>query len=513
MTVAFEATSLGPPPALDLRRTVERRQIDLDAGIEPAFTAHGAATANVQRIFADGALCITTGQQPGLLTGPLYTVYKALSAAALAQVLESKLERPVVPVFWVAGDDHDFAEANHLHLTTAANTVERVTLRQRDQAAQQPPLYREPVGHDIRQVMETVARETPETEYKSEIIDWLQRHYRESADLATAFGDSMAELLGRHGVVVFNPTHPAAKKSMAQWCVKALANAPDINAALVERATMLEEDGFTVPIAVGDGATTVMIESSMGRDRLVLDGDGFTARRSGERWSLDELEKVARSEPERLSANVLLRPVVEAATIPTLAYVAGPGELKYLSQADPIYRALDVEPQERVARWAGRVVEARVTKVLNKYGIAADDLNAPEGQLEARLLRDEMPSDAVRAIANLRSALNTEYESLAAAASGIDSTLEKPVHSAGHNALRGVADVEKRIISQLKKQNEIVVQQLAKARISLFPLGKPQERVLNIVPFLVRYGPSFIDSAYESCLEWAGALETTSSQA
>ncbi|MEJ2240350.1 MAG: bacillithiol biosynthesis BshC, partial [Gemmatimonadales bacterium] len=144
-----------------------------------------------------------------------------------------------------------------------------------------------------------------------------------------------------------------------------------------------------------------------------------------------------------------------------------------------------------------------------KYRVSADDLNAPEGQLEARLVRDDMPRDAAEAIATLRSAIQKEYERLSAAGSAIDSTLKKPIQSAGHTALRGVADTEKRIVSQLKKQNEIVVQQIAKARVSLFPLGKPQERVLNVVPYLIRYGSSFIDSAMERCTEWTERLEST----
>ncbi|MEJ2237902.1 MAG: bacillithiol biosynthesis cysteine-adding enzyme BshC, partial [Gemmatimonadales bacterium] len=352
MNLDFRSTDLGPRPAFDVRKTAERRALEIDPNLRAAFTARGAAEANLGRIFTDGALCVTTGQQPGLLTGPLYTIYKALSAAALAHVMQRLLQQPVVPVFWVAGDDHDFAESNHLHLLTMANTVERLTLRERDQAAPQLPLYREELGGDIERVLETVAKETPDTEYKAETIDWLRRHYRPETDMASAFGHALAELLGRHGIVVFNPTHPEAKRVMAQWFVRALEDAGDIDAALAVYARELGTRGSPVPIEVGDGATTVMIESRLGRDRLIMNGDHFVARRSGEEWSVDELRGLARSEPQRLSANVLLRPVVEAAALPTLAYVGGPGELNYLPQADPIYEALDVEPQERVARWA-----------------------------------------------------------------------------------------------------------------------------------------------------------------
>jgi len=158
------------------------------------------------------------------------------------------------------------------------------------------------------------------------------------------------------------------------------------------------------------------------------------------------------------------------------------------------------------------VVEGRIAKVLDKYDIAASELDAPEGQLEARLVRDQMPDDASRALGSLRKALDQDYDLLGKAVAEVDNTLQKPVQAARHNALRSLADVEKRLISQLKKRNDTVVQQLQKARVNLMPLGKPQERVLNAVQYLIRYGPAFIDLSYGCCIEWASRLDTSRSQ-
>lgn len=299
---------------------------------------------------------------------------------------------------------------------------------------------------------------------------------------------------------------------MAPWLVRALEQAEAIDTALAERAAQLEAAGRLTPIRTGGGATTVMIEASLGRDRLMHNGASFETRRSGEQWSLAELRRIAATEPQRLSPNVLLRPVVEAAILPTVAYVGGPGEIAYLPQSDPVYRILGVKPQNRVTRWAGRVVEQRIAKVLNKYGIAAEQLDAPEGQLEATLVQADMPKAAAAAMETLRSTLSNEYERLAEAAASLDATLERPVRSEKQAALRRLTEIEKRLVGQLKKRNEVVSQQLAKARAHLFPLGQPQERVLNAVPFLIRYGDAFIDGISERCTEWTAALETASGQ-
>jgi uncharacterized protein YllA (UPF0747 family) len=294
---------------------------------------------------------------------------------------------------------------------------------------------------------------------------------------------------------------------MAPLLLRALETAAELESALVAEANRLRNAGRPVPVPVGDGATLVMLEGPGGRDRLVRDGAAFQARRSGQRLSLADVRSIAGAEPERLSPNVLLRPVVEAALFPTLAYVAGPGEVAYAAQVAPLYQRLGVTPQPFVPRWSGLVVEARIAKVLEKFGIEPHDLQLPEGQLEQRLVRAGMPGEAQAAMAALRQALEREYGALRDAAARVDPTLKKPVESARHAAEATLRDVEKRIVSHLKQQNEILVQQVAKARNNLFPLGKPQERMLTAAPYLVRYGPAFLDQAFARMGPWAAALE------
>lgn len=498
MTIVFQPTPLVELPAFDPHVLVGEPARAIDPELRPAFDAQGPAKERLEQLFGTDALCVTTGQQPGILTGPLFTVYKALTAVALARFLERVSGRTVVPVFWVAGDDHDFAEANHTYLLTLQNEIERLSLRTRASEAPSLPLYRELLGAEIDDVVAAYSAHTPDTEFRSGVLDWVTRHYRADQDIATAFAGAVAELLGPYGMVVFSPTHVAAKRAIAPLLIQVLMSSVSLDKDLSARATQLRQAGKATPVDVGDGAVPVMLEAALGRDRLMLDGDGFVTRRSGESWALADLESLAASEPQRLSPNVLLRPVVEAAVLPTLAYVAGPGELSYLPQAEPLYRGLNVSPQLAFPRWSGRVIETRISKVLAKYGISADDLNQADGQLEATLVRDDMPAEASSALAGLRRTISTDYPRLLQAAAGVDPTLRKPVQSAQNSALAGVADVERRIVSHLKKRNDIVVQQLAKARNNLFPRGRPQERLYNVLGYLVRYGPAFLDVALET---------------
>jgi len=259
---------------------------------------------------------------------------------------------------------------------------------------------------------------------------------------------------------------------------------------------------------VGDGAALVMLEASLGRDRLMQDGSGFVTRRSRERFDLSALERIAAEEPTRLSPNVLLRPAVESAVLPTVAYLGGPGELRYLAMTPPIYQRLGIPRQRPLPRWSGILVEPRVDRVLEKFGLELADLLSAPGAVEAKVVRSQLPGEVDAALARLRAAIDEGYGVLEHAATEIDPTLARPAQSARQQALGGTQDLEKKLVQHLKKRQETELAQLARARTAVMPGGKPQERVLTVAPFLARYGPDLLSGLREAFQGWyAGALE------
>ena len=466
----------------------------------PAFMAPGRD--QLARLRDPRVLVVTTGQQPGLLGGPLYTIHKALSTLALARQLEVRWHRPVVPVFWSAGDDHDFAEGNHATWLGGDGAPVTATLRERTADAPLTPLYRELLGFEIGAVLERLAADLPVSEFRAQTLAQIGRHYQPQATLAGSCTGLLAEWLAPLGLVMFDPTHAVAKRAQAPWLLLALERAGNIEEHLVARHAELLAHGHDAGIAVGDGATLVMLEGKAGRDRLMRDGAEFTTRRSGERCSRDDLRRIAAETPERLSANVLLRPAIESALLPTVAYVAGPGELRYLTLAEAVYQALEIPRQLPMPRWSGLLVESRVDRVLEKFSATLDELLAPGQKLEGRVVRSQLPPEADVALTALRQVLTEQYAALAAAASAIDPTIEKPIQNLGQQALGGTQEAEKRLVNHLKKRQATETQQIARARDALFPLGKPQERVLTVAPFLARYGPNLLSELLESIEDW-----------
>ena len=467
------------------------RKGGLDPSLEPAFlpTPGSPVAAKLKQ---PNVLLVTTGQQPGLFTGPLYTIHKALSARAVAAQLERRWQRPVVPVFWLAGDDHDHAEAAVTHWLAADGTLATGALPPRAAADPQRPLAREPLPGEIDELVARLAADLPDGPARDQVTGWLRRHYRVGATIAAAFGGALQEVLGPLGVVCFDPTHLAAKRAARATVERALGAAGDLDRRLVERMAALTAEGRAPDVRVGDGASLVFLDGVIGRDRLVSAPGGFRTRRGGERVPAAEMAALLESAPERFSPNVLLRPVVEAALLPTVAYVAGPGELRYLRLAEALYEPLGVEPQRPMPRWSGVVVEPRVTRTLEKFHTDVEQLAADPGAVEDRLLRRVAPADFDPAFQAIRAELSQGFERIVGVARTIDPTLEKPTTSTKGAALALVAELEKRLLAAQKRRQAELVAQLDRARAAIVPAGKPQERVLGLPVFWGRYGADFV---------------------
>jgi bacillithiol biosynthesis cysteine-adding enzyme BshC len=509
MSLRFVATPLEHP-----LEPPEPRPGGMDAGLSDAFIASPTRDTQLQRLRQPGALAVTTGQQPGLFTGPLYTVHKALSAAALARELEARWKRPVVPVFWLAGDDHDFTEASTASWIAADGSLASASLPPRPPEAPLTPMYRQLLGEGVQTALEMLAAGLPVSEFRDATLAWLERHYRPDATVAGSYAGAMAELVGPLGVLCFDSTHPAAKRAIAPHLVRALREARELDDDLDRWAEAQGVTARTSGITVGDGAALVMLEASLGRDRLIRDGDAFVTRRSHERFELAAIERIAADEPTRLSPNVLLRPAVESAILPTVGYLGGPGELRYLVLTPPVYRRLEIPRQQPLPRWSGVIVEPRVDRVLEKFGLTLPDLFAPPGMVEARVVRSQLPEEVGAALERLRAALEREYGVLERGATDIDPTLARPTQAFRQQALAATQEVEKKLVQHLKRRQETELGQVARARTAVMPGGKPQERVLTVAPFLARYGPGLLLELTDAFASWYhGALEGPSQRA
>ena len=246
-------------------------------------------------------------------------------------------------------------------------------------------------------------------------------------------------------------------------------------------------------MAIATDAANVMYEDEHGRERLVREADGWMVRRTKRFFEHQEVLELLQTHPERFSPNVLLRPVVESYAFPTLAYVGGPAEVSYFAQTGCLFSAHKVDMPLVLPRASADLIEAKIRKVLDKFGLTPRDLRHPFHEIASQIARDELPDEVRTALHALREDLTTGYATLVAAAQTIDATLKGPLESARNGSYKQLDDAERKILTHLKKQNEIGLDQLRKASVHLYPDGQRQERVLGGVTYLGRYGGELLN--------------------
>lgn len=457
------------------------------------------ARRRLDAIASGEGFVVTTGQQAGALGGPLFTLYKALTAVAVAEALQAHLGVPVLAVFWVASEDHDWTEVRDVALLDPANELRTATLDDDVRAGGTgPSMARRPLPATVDAFLDAVADALPPTDFRDDVLRPFREAYRAGASVSDAFGAALAALFAGHPLAMTHASDPALKRASVPVLRTELERGDEHERVLRRTTLALEQAGYEPQVPIADQAENLFYEHDGSRERLMRAADGWITRGAGTRLergaTLAELER----EPVRFSPNVLLRPVVESAILPTLAYVAGPSELRYFAQIGCLFAAHGIDMPLVVPRASFTVVEGKVRKVLDKFDLALDDLALPPHELAGRVASEAMPDAVEAAVRELRAAIGAGYDALNGAVQEVDPTLKGPLNHARSAAFRELGDLEKRVLRQLKAQNEVTLEQIEKARINLFPRGKSQERVLNALQYLTRYGRSFIDDVRTS---------------
>ncbi len=454
-------------------------------GLRPAFDASGPALERLERVAGANGVVITTGQQPGLFGGPGYTLLKALSALALADRIERDTGIPTAPVFWAATDDADFAEASWTAVADEG-AVRRLTIQRKGQEGL--VMAEMPLG-DTQQLFDQLVAAAGSAPH-SGVLDSLRAAYTHDATIGGAYVRFMRSLLEPHGIAVLDAWHPATRAAARPTLVEALRRAPVVDEALALRIVAIERAGFRAQVA------------RVPRLSLVFRGAAGLKERVPVAQSLD----VADRADAVLSANVLLRPVVERRILPTLGYVAGPGEIAYFAQVGAVAEALGVSAPLALPRWAATVVEPSVDRRLGRLGMVLDDIRTPH-DAERRLGDRSVPAEIRAGLEGLREDLARRLGSLREASATLENLVpERVIEGARHQMLHRVDRLERRLRASSRARQTEAVRDLAAVRAALMPEGHKQERRLNPVPMLARHGDLLLAQLKAGAAMHAGTL-------
>lgn len=451
--------------------------------LSPAFEASGKAKERLDSVAKGRGVVVTTGQQPGLFGGPIYTLSKALSALALADSLQEVTGVPVAPVFWAATDDTDFKEASSTVIAVPGGAQ---LLRIEHTEPLGRPMASMPLG-DVSAQLEALVRAAG-SPVDTTPIELLERYYKSGETVGSSYVSLLRSLFAPLGIAVIDASHSATRAAAKPLLARALERAGDIADAVKARGSEISAAGFAPQVQDVPGLSLVFGAASGGRKRIPI-------KAASKQMSSDDL-----------GPNVLLRPIVERNILPTATYIGGPAEIAYFAQIGPIARVLGASSPAIVPRWSTTIMEPQIGEILERLHLSPEDLREPH-DAEARLARERLPKRVLDELAATRAAIEERLTTL----SQVVARERAPIGSAvaeglRANLLRRLDRFERRLIAAAKREHAGLMHEVATARGSLYPLGKPQERTLNFVPFLARYGPALREEMMREALKHSRGL-------
>ncbi|HEV3215806.1 MAG TPA: bacillithiol biosynthesis cysteine-adding enzyme BshC [Vicinamibacterales bacterium] len=425
------------------------------------------------------SVAIVTGQQAGLFGGPLYTLYKALTALALARRVQQERHIPAVAVFWVEAEDHDWNEVSSCAVLDS-DFQRRVIQLDPPPGAGHTPVGFVKLASDIETALEQLASTLPPTEFTGTLLESLGTAYRPGRGMADAFARWMETLAGGHGLVVFDCSDAAAKPLAGEIFAREIQQ-PGMTWQLAGEAGDR--------LAAGGYHTQVAGSSEDGPALFHLDGSR-TAIKAAEAAAF---AAEVRTAPAAFSPNVLLRPIVEDTLFPTVCYVSGPNELAYLAQLRNVYEHFGVPMPLFYPRLSATVLDSAGARFLSRHDLPLEALQARDEAALNRLLASSLPEAVDRALHEADTSVERSMAALVAALPAIDPTLEGAARSTLGKLQHDLASLRGKIISAAKKRDETLRRQFFRAQSQAFPDGIPQERALGTVSLLNRYGPAFVE--------------------
>jgi bacillithiol synthase len=452
------------------------------------FGAGEKTLANIERLRA-GAAAVVTGQQVGLFGGPLFCLLKALTAAVHAE------KAGAVPVFWLANQDHDFEEINYINFPETDHLKKfSVNVPHAEGAPVGKIAFSDEITAAVQQVQALFGA--------SEVADLLAASYRPGENFGSAFGRFYSRACAELGIIFLNPLDPELHRLTAPVFSKALDQTAEINQQLLDRSQELESGGYHAQVKITPTHTLCFYLEDGVRTPVRLDDNDFVV--GGRKFSRKEMLEEAQRCPERFSANVLLRPIVQDFLLPTLFYIGGPAEIAYFAQIEAAYHALAKRVTPVLPRFFATLVEPRQAKLLDRYGLTLTDLFAGPEKLREMIAERGLPENVTKSFDAAGNHLETALRLIQESLEKLDRTLVDAASNAGSKMRHQLQTLrEKAARAEARKDSEIQ-RHTDELSSLLYPNKELQEREIGAAYFLLKYGTGVAGRLKESLKQGCG---------
>jgi bacillithiol synthase len=486
------------PEVLAAYRTDRNALCDALQDMNAAWGAGEETLKNIDLLRQADCLAVVSGQQAGLFSGPLYTIYKALSAVKLAGCLTQRHTK-AVPVFWIATEDHDFPEVAKAEFIARDCKLAQVEVSSALHREGQP-VGRVVIDESINGVVDQLLELLPSSEFTPDVEAIVRDAWRPGRSYGEAFARMMTSLLGRHGLILLDPLDSRLKALAAPLYASAASRAHDIANAIEARSRRLVEAGYHAQVTASENSFPLFLHDQTGaRHALTRSSAGtYTTKQNEKSYTVEDLSKLARSQPERFSPNVTLRAVVQDYLLPTIAYYGGAAEIAYFAQTGEVYRLLERPVTPILPRSSLTMIERHTGRVLERYGLQLADLFAGPENVLKRVVEEYLGAETAQSFAKAEGSVNSELNELREQLRSVDPTLADALETGRRKINYQLEGLRTRFHRAQMARDEAAHRQLKRAFDQLYPHKELQERHINITSLLARHGRYVVDWIYNA---------------
>jgi bacillithiol biosynthesis cysteine-adding enzyme BshC len=478
-------------------RTIDRSSLVKILGEQNRNFHCGVRTlANIDALHNDNTVAVVTGQQVGLFTGPLYTILKTLTALKLVEQLTARFpEYNFVPVFWLEGEDHDYEEVNSIQIVTASNDVAQIKYELK------PPSDDQNLGavgkiefdDTIESVFTALEQSLVQTEFRPKVLELFRTAYQKGMTFNRAFAHLMNVLLENSGLIFLDPNDKDVKKLLAPLFKRELEETPRFCQLVIDQSAELEKKYHA---QVKPKSVNLFFFHRGGRYLLDPRHDGYSLKGTRQHLSREHVAEAVRNTPELFSSNVVLRPICQDWLLPTLAYVGGPAEVAYFAQLKPLYDAVGIPSPIVYPRASATIMEEKAEKVLTRYSVSLLDLLMDVERVKEKVAGQVSELNLDEVFGGTFLTVQESLDAIKPALQDIDATLLGALENVASKTVANIEGLKEKAVAAQKRQHEVSLRQIDKAASIVFPQSGFQERTLNVIYFLNKYGMEFLRWLY-----------------
>lgn len=442
-------------------------------------------------LLRNGALAIVGGQQAGILTGPLYSVHKAITVLLLAKKQSELLAQPIVPVFWIAGEDHDIEEINHTYTMTEQDVKKRAYSKRSHKKTMAS--YTEFDQQEMHRAITQIFADYGETSYTNELLTTVKNAIDSTTTFTQFFTKLMNELFDQFGLLMIDAADETLRQIESNYFVRLIEQSETIAKKVFAQEQKLASYGYPKPIEANEnGVNLFYVENG---ERHLLEWDAGIARNKAAmlKFTKDELIKIAQQTPERLSNNVVTRPVMQEMVFPVLAFVGGPGELAYWATLKPAFEQMNLQMPIFVPRMQMTFVTRQSQAILNKLNLTIEDVFSGKAKEQLNTFLQEIEDQtAIAAIQQLQQTLQQAYASLEQHLQSQSVNLTNILEKNSELHSKHLQYLQSKVTEQVQLKHSVQIKRFETLRSEFTPVDSLQERIYSPYKYMNEVGTTLI---------------------